>query len=63
MRARGEHSGGIKMKQLGFLIFLIVILIAGYALVSPVPESLATLIFGIGLLALATIGLKTLVQK
>ncbi len=51
------------MKQLGFLIFLIVILIAGYALVSPVPESLATLIFGIGLLALATIGLKTLVQK
>lgn len=51
------------MKQFGFLFFFIVILIVGYRLASPVPESLSTLIFGIGLLVLATVGLKTLVQK
>ncbi|MEA3232046.1 MAG: hypothetical protein U9Q05_09870 [Thermodesulfobacteriota bacterium] len=51
------------MKQFGFLIFFIVILIAGYVLASPAPDSIATLFFGIGLIALATVGLKTLVQK
>jgi hypothetical protein len=49
------------MKQLGYLIILIMTLLGGYTLASPAPESLATLIFGIGLITLATIGSKTLV--
>ncbi len=51
------------MKQIGLLILLITILVAGYALAIPVPESLATMIFGIGLIGLATIGRKTLARK
>jgi len=48
------------MKQFGFLISLILTLLAGYALASPVPESFTTLIFGIGLITLAMVGRKTL---
>ena len=51
------------MKQIGLLISLIAILLTGYTLAVPVPESLATMIFGIGLIGLATIGRKTLVRK
>jgi len=51
------------MKQIGLLISLIAILLAGYALAVPVPESLATMIFGVGLIGLATIGRKTLAGK
>ena len=36
-------------------------LLVGYTLASPAPESLATLIFSIGLITLAMIGRKTLV--
>ncbi len=48
------------MKQLSFLIALIVTLAAGFTIVSPVPESLTTLLFGIGLVSLATVGRRTI---
>lgn len=48
------------MKQLGLLIALIATLATGYALASPVPESLATLVFGVGLVSLATVGRRTI---
>jgi hypothetical protein len=51
------------MKQITLLIVLISVLMAGYTLAMPVPESLATMIFGIGLIGLATIGRKTLSSK
>jgi len=50
------------MKQLGFLIFFITILMGGYTMAGTVPESFATMLFGIGLIALATVGRKTLVK-
>lgn len=50
------------MKQIGFLFSLIAILITGYAVAIPVPESLATMIFGIGLISLATVGRRTLIK-
>ena len=48
------------MKQLSFLVALIVTLAAGYTDASPVPESLATLFFGVGLVGLATVGRRTI---
>ena len=50
------------MGQLGSLIIFITVLMAGYAMAVAVPESFATMLFGIGLIALATVGRKTLVQ-
>jgi hypothetical protein len=50
------------MKQVGSLIALIAITITGFALSIPANESLATMIFGIGLISLATVGRKTLVK-
>jgi len=50
------------MKQLGFLFFFITILMSGYAMAVTVPESFATMLFGIGLIALATVGRKALVK-
>jgi len=50
------------MKQLGFLILFITISMAGYTMAVTVPESFATMLFGIGLIGLATVGRKTLVK-
>ena len=50
------------MGQLGFLIIFITTLMAGYTMAVAVPESFATMLFGIGLIALATVGRKTLVK-
>jgi len=50
------------MKQIGILISLIAIVITGYALSIPVHESFATMIFGVGLIGLASVGRKTLAR-
>ena len=50
------------MKQIGLLVSLTAIIATGYALSIPVDESLATMIFGIGLIGLATVGRKTLIR-
>ena len=50
------------MKQVGFLILFVLILMAGYVMAVTVSESFATMLFGLGLIALATVGRKTLVK-
>jgi hypothetical protein len=57
-----DNQGVKDMKQIGFLISLIAIIITGYALSIPVDESFATMIFGVGLIGLATVGRKTLIR-
>ncbi len=50
------------MKQLGLLISLIAIIITGFTVSTPVPESFAMMIFGVGLIGLATAGRKALAK-